>query len=528
ERERLLLREILQSSPVCFSIVVDGIVHFATPFMREFFGIDDGENLVNFFHETDFGNKLFAELHEKKLVHWQAVTMKTKSGERREMLANLFMTDYNEMKGVMVWLVDVTQIRAIEEDLKQALETAEHLSKVKTEFLTNMSHEIRTPMNAVLGMIHLIWQTELSTVQVNYLDTMEQSAQLLLHIINDILDFSKIEAGRLVLAPTFFSLRGIIEEAFAMFSNLISQKNLGYGLDIAPEIPPVVFGDSLRLKQVLINLFSNAVKFTSKGSIRLEAKLGQRTEDCGTKHAVVRFSVSDTGIGISEESIERLFLPFVQSDASMTRKYGGTGLGLAISKNLVEMMGGSIWCESRTGQGTTFFFTINFGLPADERQTKEIQDDAEAVVRGDLNYTEKRKTDKQRTKEIEIPESLHGLPILLAEDNKINQMVARELLKRKGFEVDIANNGKEAVDMLSQKHYGVILMDIQMPEMDGFQATELIRKNPRYTELPIIAMTAHAMAGYRDLCLEAGMNDYTTKPIVPETLYELIVRWGKP
>ena len=530
ERERLLLREILQSSPVCFSIIVDGVVHFVAPFMSEFFGIHEGERLIDFFYDADFGNQLFAELHEKKLVHWQAVTMKTKSGERKEMLANLFMTDYHEKKGVMVWLVDVTQIRAVEEDLKKALENAEHLAKVKTEFLANMSHEIRTPMNAILGMIHLIWQTELDAKQVNYLDTMEHSAQLLLHVINDILDFSKIEAGKLLLEATFFPLRKVVEEAFAMVKDMIEKKNLGYGLEIAPDIPPMVFGDAVRLKQILINLLSNAAKFTAEGKVRLEVQLGRRTEDNDIEHVVVMFSVSDTGIGISEEDIDRLFLPFVQSDSSMSRKYGGTGLGLAICKNLVEMMGGTIWCNSRKNQGTTFFFTVNLRLPTPDhlRKENEHNEASEGLQQNNAIDEKKRRKTDHESGEIKIPEILKGLPILLAEDNKINQLVAKEMLKSKGFQVDVANNGKEAVDKLPQKPYGLILMDIQMPEMDGFQATAAIRQDPLYAEMPIIAMTAHVMEGYREQCLEAGMNDYTTKPIIPEKLYELIIRWGKP
>jgi len=529
DRERLLLREILQSSPVCFSIVVDGIVHFTTPFMRDFFGIQDGENLMDFFYDLDFGNKLFVELHEKKLVHWQAVTMKTKSGIRKEMLANLFMTDYNGRKGVMVWLVDVTQIRAVEEDLRKARDTAEHLARVKTEFLANMSHEIRTPMNAILGMIHLIWQTDLTNKQVNYLDTMEQSAKLLLHIINDILDFSKIEAGKLLLDPTSFSLRETVGETFNMFKDTIKKKNLGYELEIAPDIPLTVFGDSIRLKQILINLLNNAMKFTAKGSVQLDVRLGQRIDDRDKKHVIVLFAVSDTGIGISEDEVERLFSPFVQSDSSMTRKYGGTGLGLTISKNLVEMMGGTIWCESRKNQGTTFFFTIDFGLPTSS-QTNETEQDktSENGPQGDLKHERKRKTDQKELGKIEIPEHLQSLLILLVEDNKINQLVAKEILKNQGFRVEIANNGKEAVDMVRRKSYGLVLMDIQMPEMDGFQATEAIRKDPLFAELPIIAMTAHTMAGYQQQCLDAGMNDYTTKPIIPEKLYELIIQWGKP
>ncbi|MCL2624292.1 MAG: ATP-binding protein [Planctomycetaceae bacterium] len=530
ERERLLLREILQSSPVCFSIIVDGIVHFVTPFMREFFGIDEGENLMDFVFDDDSKEMMLAELYEKKLVHWRSVTMKTKGGLRKEMLANLFMTDYNDKKGVMVWLVDVTQIRAVEEDLKKARDTAEYLAKVKTEFLANMSHEIRTPMNAILGMIHIIRQTELNGTQVNYLHTMEQSANLLLHIINDILDFSKIEAGKMLLDPTFFSLRVTIKEAFSMIQDSIEKKNLGYILNIAPDIPSTVFGDSIRLKQILINLLGNAIKFTSEGTVGLEVRLGQRVEDCSNKHVVILFSVSDSGIGISDDEIDRLFSPFVQSDTSTTRKYGGTGLGLAICKNLVEMMGGTIWCKSHKNQGTTFFFTINFELPELESQVDDIEQNqtAEKKLVSSLPYEEKRKTDFKEPVDIVIPEHLYGLSILLAEDNKINQLVAKEILKRKGFEIDIAGNGEEAVAMVRQKPYGLVLMDIQMPEMDGFQAVEVIRQNPLYTDLPIIAMTAHAMEGYREQCIAAGMNDYTTKPIIPEKLYELIVQWGKP
>ncbi len=522
ERERLLLLEILDSSPVCFSILVEGKVRFATPLMQTFLGIDIGDRLVEFFVSEAFGESLMGELQNKRTIEWCSVAMRTKNGETKEMLAHLFLSDYYDEQGVMLWLVDVTEIRRVEADLRKARDTAEDLARVKGEFLANMSHEIRTPMNAILGMLHLVRQTELSNKQSMYVETMGKSARLLLRIINDILDYSKIEAGKLLIETHVFSLAETLEEVFLTVNESAEKKNLCLSREIAQELPEKLLGDSIRLKQVLINLLSNAVKFTNEGSVRLQVRLDRRDAE----GLVLLFAVSDTGIGIPEEQRGWLFDPFTQADSSMSRRYGGTGLGLAISKSLIEMMGGNIWCESRAKEGSTFFFTARFAFaPADSPITERSGDGStDSVFDKTVRETSDPAISERR---VAIPEHLRGLPILLVEDNKINQLIAVELLRLKGFLVDVASNGREAVEMVSEKAYGLVLMDVQMPEMDGLEATQRIRKDPQYADLPILALTANTMAGDRESCLEAGMNEHIPKPIDPTLLYQNIVRWAR-
>ena len=435
--------------------------------------------------------------------------MRAKNGETKEMLANVFTTEYYGQHGLMVWLVDITEIRKIEADLRKARDVAEDSARIKSEFLANMSHEIRTPMNAILGMMHLVKQTALAEKQLIYVETAEKSAKLLLRIINDILDFSKIEAGRLEMESSMFSLHTAIEEVTAVVDESVDKKNLILSYQVDDAVPQWMLGDAIRLKQVLLNLLNNSIKFTSKGSIRLNVDLENRDET----NIFLKFSVRDTGIGMSEKTLQRLFTPFTQADSSMTRKYGGTGLGLSISKSLVEMMHGEIQCESRENVGTLFTFTARFDLPAPKAST--------------LDQVLESATEEAEKSGVHIPESMKGISILLTEDNKINQMVATELLTSQGFLVDIANNGKIAVQMVHEKNYDLVLMDIQMPEMDGWQATRLIRQEERFADLPILAMTANAMAGDRELCLEAGMNDHIAKPILPSNLYKTLIKWFK-
>ena len=507
DQERLLLLNILNSSPVCFSILVDGKVQFVTPFMHNFLGTKKGELFTKYLSDKSFAQYLSEDSLEKGAVRWSPVTMQTKNGEIKEMLANVFATEYYGQNGLMVWLVDVTEIRKIEADLRNARDIAEDSARVKSEFLANMSHEIRTPMNAILGMMHLVKQTMLGDKQLIYVETAEKSAKLLLRIINDILDFSKIEAGKLEMESSMFSLRSIVEEVATVVSESVDKKNLILSYLIDDEIPHWVLGDSIRLKQVLLNLLSNAIKFTSKGSIRLSVHV----ENSDEKNAFLKFSVRDTGIGMSEKAMQRLFTPFTQADSSMTRKYGGTGLGLTISKSLIEMMHGEIQCESREGVGTIFTFTAQFELPAPKSST--------------LDQVLESATEEAEKSGVHIPEYMKGISILLVEDNKINQLVATELLKSQGFLVDVAENGKEAIQRVHEKNYDMVLMDIQMPEMDGLQATRFIRQEERFAELPILAMTANAMAGDRELCLEAGMNDHIAKPIQPSNLYRTLIKW---
>jgi CheY-like chemotaxis protein/anti-sigma regulatory factor (Ser/Thr protein kinase) len=365
-------------------------------------------------------------------------------------------------------------------------------------------------MNAVLVMIHLARQTELNAKQQMYLENANQSADLLLRIINDILDFSKIEAGKMVMESHVFSLGSVINGLHTIVGHTAQNKNLHFVLPDLSASPIRLVGDDVRLQQVLVNLLTNAVKFTKEGKVELQI---DEIESNGQK-ITLQFSISDTGIGMTAKQMSAIFRPFMQADASTTRKFGGTGLGLTICKNIVEMMHGKIWVESTVSQGTTFYFTAEFDLPKSAGEQSSLMT---ASSGGAENIS----------RDVIIPPELHGKRILLAEDNKINQMVASELLRMKGFDVDIAENGKVALDLLKYNTYAAVLMDIQMPEMDGLEAVNELRKNPKWANLPVIAMTAHAMSSDRSISLDAGMNDHNTKPIDPNQLYQTLIRWIK-
>jgi signal transduction histidine kinase len=543
EQERILLLDVLNSSPVCFSIVVDGKIRYSTPFMQDFLGVNGEEEMSDFFQDRESANKLFEELLENKIIHWRDVSMRTKSGEAKSMLANLFYTDYYTEKGAMVWLVDVTQIRKVQNDLQNARNVAEDLASLKNEFLANVSHEIRTPMNAILGIANLILNTELNKEQRDLVATMEKSAKKLLVIINDILDFAKLEAGKLTMQLKEFSPAKVIEDIVKEYRPEVEGKGLQFSVVVSESLPEKVIGDGDRLRQVLDNLLSNAVKFTDSGGVELNVRV-TGVLDSGVLFAVqqkndekvtdkidndavfIRFAVSDSGVGMTEKELRRLFTPFSQVDSSSTRQHGGTGLGLAITKSLIEAMHGNIKCVSYRGRGSTFKFTAKFLLPDDNINVSTTQVTVQTTSKKEEAIV--TESAEEKPPEVEIPEAIRGALILLVEDNKINQLVATELLRRKGFVVDVASNGRIAVEMVRLKEYKLVFMDIQMPEMDGFQATEAIRKDPKYNDLPILAMTAHAMAGYKEQCIAAGMNDHITKPIDPTILYKSIIQWIKP
>ncbi|WP_158752108.1 response regulator [Acidobacterium sp. S8] len=588
--------------------------------------------------------EMMTQLREKHVLSWEG-QHRTKDDRSFDVEITIFLADYLDRQMMVTNVKDITERKLAEAEIRRSKEIAEAATRTKSDFLANMSHEIRTPMNAIIGLTYLALKTELTRKQEDYLVKIKSAAQALLGIINDILDFSKIEAGKLDMEKTDFRLEDVLDNLSSIVSQKAQEKNLEFLISAQHDLPLNLIGDPLRLGQILINLVNNAVKFTERGevvvSVGLEEQIGERVK--------LKFSVRDSGIGMTPEQSAHLFQAFSQADTSTTRKYGGTGLGLSISKRLVEMMEGTIWAESEYGVGSTFRFTAWFGVGTgvehrkrfipdlagiralvvdDNAQAREILTEnlrvfalrAEAVSSGEdavrelvaadshdpyqlvlmdwhmpgmdgleasslikrggrlqhvpkiamvtafgrediraqaeeigiENYLLKPvnssllydtlidmfaiavvEGDDRRAAKDNIPtQDASGIRILLVEDNEMNQQVATELLESAGAIVTIANHGAEAVKILTQSHepppFDVVLMDLQMPEMDGITATKHLRAKPNLQTLPIIAMTAHALVEERQRCLDAGMNDHISKPIDPDVLFATLARWVKP
>jgi two-component system sensor histidine kinase/response regulator len=412
-------------------------------------------------------------------------------------------TDRRRAADALLRLNESLESRILErtQELESATHLAQAASQAKSDFLSNMSHEIRTPMNAVIGLAFLALKTDLNAVQRNYLEKIYHSGRHLLGIINDILDFSKIEAGMLALDESDFKVSVVFDSVSRMTAEAAKAKGLDLAFEIDASLSRSLHGDSLRLGQVLLNYVGNAIKFTTQGGVRVRAMTQQRFKT----ESLIRFEIEDTGIGLTEAQIGQLFQSFQQADTSTTRNYGGTGLGLALCKQLAELMGGEVGVRSQPGQGSVFWFTcrLRFGAP----ETSKLQVPTVLPAVGDAR------------------EAIHGARILVVDDNLLNQEVTAGLLEDVGAKVTLANHGQAALDQLGAERFDCVLMDVQMPVMDGLQATRLIRENPLFANMPVLAMTANARSEDRARCAESGMNDFLTKPVMPDRLYATLAYW---
>ncbi|MDX8125721.1 CHASE domain-containing protein [Methylomonas sp. OY6] len=401
---------------------------------------------------------------------------------------------------------DLSEQKRVEQALIEAKETAESMAAFKSEFLANMSHEIRTPMNAVIGLSQLALNKPVSAEVRDYLQKIYSSSVSLLGILNDILDFSKMEAGKLGLEQVEFNLNTVLDNLHNLFALYAAEKCLDIKIDVAPDVPLCLVGDALRLQQILSNLVGNALKFTEQGSVTLQVALLEWQD----AQAKLRFSVMDTGIGIPEADLPKLFRSFSQLDASITRRFGGTGLGLSISQKLLQLMGSDFHVESKPGQGSNFSFDLMLGVSAQQADLPAARPDNDTQA-GGLSKTL-----------ADQGSALRGMRILVAEDHAINQKILQEFLALCGVSVDLAGNGRDALAMLAEQAYDAVLMDIHMPVMSGLAATEQIRRNPEYQSLPIIALSAGVTQEERDKCLASGMNEFVVKPIQPMQLVKVL------
>ncbi|WP_421919042.1 PAS domain S-box protein [Marinifilum sp.] len=499
-------RLIFEKSSVAYLIIKEARFLDCNQACLELFGVQKRDDFVGKYVQDfspvfqpdgsksyDKTKELIREAQEKGFRKFDWIHMK-EDGSEFPVEVSLNPVQLAEGNVMFVALSDLSERKRVEAELITAKEKAEEATKAKAQFLSTMSHEIRTPMNAVIGVTHLLSESDPREDQLSNLNILKLSADNLLALINDILDFSKIEAGKIDLESIDFNFRNFINNVAAGFQIRAKEKNLDFKLEIDPKIPAHLIGDPTRLAQVLANLCGNAFKFTDKGFVKLKADFMSYVDN----KVKIQFTIQDTGIGIPADKKDHIFESFSQADSNTTRLYGGTGLGLAITGKLVELMNGNINVESQARKGTSFFVNIDLKLSIKSKPKASFVDDTMSNI-----------------------DKIKGMHVLVAEDNPMNVLIIKQFLKKWNVSYDVAKNGKIALEKVQQSNYNMILMDLQMPEMDGYEAAKNIRQlnEEKYQRIPIIAVTASAFNEIRAKVIGAGMNDFVTKPIHPEELY---------
>lgn len=507
EKQRLILEQQLKETERRLKTVVANspIILFALDEQAQF-TLFEGKGLESMgINKEEFIGKAIQDIHQlpiqledyqKSMNGEEATSVVEVDSKFFEIFYTPIHADNNNITGVIGVASDITGHKRAEDELKSAMTLAEETARLKEQFLANMSHEIRTPMNGIIGLTRILLKSELSEDQMRFLQSIKVCSDNLLVIINDILDLSKIEAGKMSFESVPFRITDLARHAVELFQAKADEKSIQLVMKIDTSIPQALSGDPTRLSQILNNLMSNAIKFTGEGEVSLFINLRSTRE----KQVTLDFEVKDSGIGIPEESLNSIFESFTQASTDTTRKFGGTGLGLTIVKKLIELQGGNIGVRSKLGSGTTFFFHLSFEIASEEQLNVKVVEEKD-------------------------DHSTSHLRILVAEDNPINQLIVRKVFADWETPIEFADNGKIALDMLQNASFDLVLMDIQMPEMDGYTAVDKIRHElpEALRNIPIMAMTAHATQNERQKCLEAGMNEYISKPFEPSELKKKIL-----